>query len=36
MEYFVDEMPKDCILYNVKYTPPLTILEKIVTSCELF
>ena len=27
---------KRLLMYNVKYTPPLTILEKIVTSCELF
>ena len=27
---------KGLLMYNVKYTPPLTILEKIVTSCELF
>ena len=27
---------KKLLMYNVKYTPPLTILEKIVTSCELF
>lgn len=27
---------KRLLMYNVKYTPPLNILEKIVTSCELF
>lgn len=27
---------KKLLMYNVKYTPPQTILEKIVTSCELF
>ena len=27
---------KRLLMYNVKYTPPLTILEKVVTSCELF
>lgn len=27
---------KRLLMYNVKYTPPQTILEKIVTSCELF
>lgn len=27
---------KRLLMYNVKYTPPLTILEKIVTSCEIF
>ncbi len=27
---------KRLLMYNVKYTPPLTILEKIVTSCEFF